>query len=57
MRIIQSPREMQEFSENIRKGGKKISFVPTMGYLHEGHLHLMREGGKRGDCLVVSIYV
>jgi len=48
---------MQEFSEKIRNGGKKISFVPTMGYLHEGHLHLMREGGKRGECLVVSIYV
>ena len=57
MRIIQSAREMQEFSEKIRNGGKKISFVPTMGYLHEGHLHLMREGGKRGECLVVSIYV
>jgi pantoate--beta-alanine ligase len=57
MRIIQSVKEMQEFSDNIRNGGQKISFVPTMGYLHDGHLHLMREGKKRGDCLVVSIYV
>lgn len=37
--------------------GHRISLVPTMGYFHEGHLNLMRLGRKRGDCLVVSIYV
>ena len=48
---------MQSFSESLRKEGKIVTFVPTMGYFHEGHLNLMREGRRRGDCLVVSIYV
>lgn len=48
---------MQSFSESLRVQGRKIAFVPTMGYFHEGHLNLMREAGKRGDCVVISIYV
>jgi pantoate--beta-alanine ligase len=57
MKLIESTDEMQKFSESMRLAGKKIAFVPTMGYLHDGHLMLMREGRKRGDCLVASIYV
>jgi pantoate--beta-alanine ligase len=57
MKIIQSAKEMQEFSEAERRRGRRIALVPTMGYFHEGHLNLMRIGRKRGDCLVVSIYV
>jgi pantoate--beta-alanine ligase len=57
MKIINSIAQMQSFSESIRLQGKKISFVPTMGYFHEGHLDLMREARKIADCLVVSIYV
>lgn len=57
MKVIESPKEMQQFSESLRLAGKKIAFVPTMGYLHDGHLMLMREGRNRGDCLVTSIYV
>jgi len=57
MKVIQSVKEMQAFSREFRQTGKTISFVPTMGYLHEGHLCLLREGRKRGDCLVLSIYV
>lgn len=48
---------MQQFSEAERCRGRRIAFVPTMGYFHEGHLNLMRIGRKQGDCLVVSIYV
>lgn len=48
---------MQSLSESVRLQGKKISFVPTMGYIHEGHLALMREAKKIADCLVISIYV
>ncbi len=57
MKIIKTVREMQEYSDSLRREGKEIAFVPTMGYLHEGHLNLMREGKKRRDCLVISIYV
>ncbi|MBU4370425.1 MAG: pantoate--beta-alanine ligase [Proteobacteria bacterium] len=57
MKIVQSAGEMQEFSEAERRLGRRIAFVPTMGYFHEGHLNLMRIGRKRGDCLIVSIYV
>jgi len=41
----------------MRRLDKTIAFVPTMGYLHKGHLSLIRKGGKIGDCLVVSIFV
>lgn len=57
MEIIKTVKEMQERAESLRRAGKTISFVPTMGYFHEGHLNLMREGRKRGDFLAVSIYV
>jgi len=57
MEIIVQAKEMQRHSEQRRREGMTISFVPTMGYLHKGHLSLMREGRKRGDCLVASIFV
>ncbi|MBN2539300.1 MAG: pantoate--beta-alanine ligase [Deltaproteobacteria bacterium] len=57
MEIIKTVRDMQDFSESLRLRGKRIAFVPTMGYLHDGHLELMKEGRKRGDCLITSIYV
>ena len=57
MEIIRTVKEMKEFSSQARRAGKTIAFVPTMGYFHEGHLNLMREGRRRGDILVISLFV
>ena len=57
MRVIESVREMQKCSEAVRLSGKKIGFVPTMGYFHEGHLSLMREARRISDFVITSIYV
>ncbi len=54
---IAGVREMQEFSNGLRKEGKTIAFVPTMGALHDGHVSLMREGKKHGDVLIASVFV
>jgi pantoate--beta-alanine ligase len=48
---------MQAMADEYRRAGKRIALVPTMGYLHEGHASLMREGRIRGDLLVTSIFV
>lgn len=57
MRIISSIREMQGLVNGMIRTGKRISLVPTMGALHEGHINLINEGRNRGDVLVVSIFV
>lgn len=55
--IISTIEEMQHRSRTLRQAGRTLAFVPTMGYLHDGHLALMREGRRRADVLVTSIYV
>ena len=57
MKIISSIHEMQQTSLALKREGKRIAFVPTMGFLHEGHASLLREGRRRGDVLVLSIFV
>lgn len=48
---------MQAWAERERLAGRRIAFVPTMGFLHEGHGSLMQIGRQRADRLVVSIFV
>lgn len=57
MRIIESVSEMQQQSNAWRREGAKIALVPTMGYLHAGHLALMQSARKYGDAVVLSIFV
>jgi pantoate--beta-alanine ligase len=57
MRTIRTVAEMQRFADAERRSGRTIAFVPTMGALHEGHLSLVREAERRGDTVVVSIFV
>ena len=57
MKIVSDIREMQQLAGHYRQQGKTIGFVPTMGYLHEGHLSLMRRARPQCDILVVSIFV
>ncbi len=57
MQIVKLPDEMQRLADGARARGERIALVPTMGYLHEGHLALMREGRRRAGVLVASVFV
>ncbi len=57
MEIIKTVNLMQQASDAIRMGGESLALVPTMGFLHEGHLTLMRAGKEHCDRLVVSLFV
>ena len=57
MRVIQSLDEMKETASSLRAEGKTIALVPTMGYLHEGHLSLVDLARRRCDIVIVSIFV
>ena len=57
MLTITDPGEMQRHCLELRAQGRSIALVPTMGYFHDGHLSLMRQGRKLADTMVVSLFV
>jgi pantoate--beta-alanine ligase len=57
MLILKTISEMRDYVSGIKTAGEKIGFVPTMGYLHEGHLDLMRKAKEFTSHVVVSIFV
>lgn len=57
MRTINTAAEMQDAMSREKSLGKTIGFVPTMGFLHQGHLSLVRESLKKAKVTVVSIFV
>ena len=57
IKVVHTIKEVRQEVENWRKEGKSVGFVPTMGYLHEGHQSLIANSVKDNDKTVVSVFV
>jgi pantoate--beta-alanine ligase len=57
MEVMVEVDEVQQKCEELRRMGKTLALVPTMGFFHEGHLELMRVARKHADVVIISIFV
>ena len=57
MKILKTVHDVRELVNQWKKEGKTIGLLPTMGYLHEGHLSLIEKCKKENDKVIVSIFV
>ena len=57
MKIFKTKRELQQFALELKRSGKTVGFVPTMGYLHAGHMSLIDIAREKADVVIVSIFV
>ena len=57
MKVYKGISELRNTIASIKKNSRLIGFIPTMGYLHEGHVSLIRKARLDTDCVVVSIFV
>ena len=55
--VLRTLAEVKAWAADLRRSGRRLALVPTMGYLHEGHLSLMREGRRHADVVATSIFV
>ena len=57
MTVVTDADEMRGWSDRLRRDGRTIGLVPTMGALHDGHLALIREAWRRSDAVIVTVFV
>jgi pantoate--beta-alanine ligase len=57
MKVIQKPKDLQKLSNEMRRNDQIIGFVPTMGYLHDGHISLLTAARSQSSMVVLSIFV
>ncbi|OKL37967.1 pantoate--beta-alanine ligase [Domibacillus mangrovi] len=57
MKVIRAVAQLRDIVHTEKKNGQTIGFVPTMGFLHEGHITLAKQARKENDVVIMSIFV